>query len=133
MPIIDPVLQAEMNRCGERERIKVNILLSEQTKPMELLRELEQNGLVEDIQSFWLVNCVSCKANRSVIVGLAQRYDIKTIYFLEEARWILFTRQDLELSLLRMFRAKFLTMEKLSRATLYHLRCRSLFLFITCR
>ena len=121
--VIDPDLQREMARRSDNEKIKINILLSEQSKPMELLREansfatkgerkefvvktlkqqaeasqtellktleeLKQNGLVEDIQSFWLVNCVSCKAHRAAINDLAQRRDIKTMYYLEETQWI---------------------------------------------
>ena len=41
MPIIEQELRAEMNRRGEGEKIKVCILLSEQTNPNALLREAE--------------------------------------------------------------------------------------------
>ena len=47
---------------------------------MCLLREMESNGMVNYIQPFWLVNCVSCMANKAAINDLAQRGDILTIY-----------------------------------------------------
>ena len=53
-----------------------------------LLNEMERNGMVDDIQSFWLVNCVSCYANKTAINDLAQHRDVMTIYHLEEAQWI---------------------------------------------
>ena len=121
--VIDPDLQNEMARRNDDEKIKVNILLSEQSKPMDLFREancfatkqerqqfvvgtlkrqaetsqyellgllneMERNGMVEDIRLFWLVNCISCKANKTAINDLAQRHDIMTIYHCEEAQWI---------------------------------------------
>ncbi len=97
---IDPDLQREMSSRTDNEKIKINILLSEQSKPMDLLskanafttkqerrqfvienlqrqaktsqadllallEEMEHNGMVEDIRPLWLVNCVSCKANKA--------------------------------------------------------------------
>ena len=53
-----------------------------------LLNEMEHNGMVDDIQSFWLVNCVSCKANKAAINDLAQHRDIMTIYHCQETQWI---------------------------------------------
>ena len=123
VPIIDPELQAEMDRRGTDEKIKVVILLSEQTDAMALLREaesfvtkqeqrqfvienlkrqaessqyelislldeMESNNMVEDIQSFWLVNGISCKANKLAINNLTQRRNILTIYHCVEAQWI---------------------------------------------
>ena len=121
--VIDPDLQNEMAQRNDDEKIKINILLTEQSDATALLREaeyysnkqeqrqfvvetlkrqvetsqyeligllneMERNGMVEDIQSFWLVNCVSCKANKAAIDDLAQRHDIMTIYHLEEVQWI---------------------------------------------
>ena len=121
--VIDPDLQYEMAQRDDDEKIKVNILLTEQSDAttllreaefhsnkqeqrqfvvetlkqqteasqadlMCLLREMERNGMVEDIQPFWLVNCVSCLANKAAINDLAQRRDIMTIYHCEEAQWI---------------------------------------------
>ena len=121
--VIDPDLQYEMAQRDDNEKIKVNMLLTEQSDAtallreaefysnkqeqrqfvietlkqqaeasqadlMCLLREMESNGMVNDIQSFWLVNCVSCMANKAAINDLAQRRDITTIYHCEEAQWI---------------------------------------------
>ena len=122
-PVIEPELAAEIQRLGDNEKIKVNIVLSEQSKPMDLLREanhfitkaerrqfvvetlqrhaeasqaellallkeMEQNGLVENIRPLWLVNSISCYANKLAINDLSQRRDILTIYHLEETQWI---------------------------------------------
>lgn len=123
LSVIDPELEAEMQRIGNEEKTKVAILLSEQSDAMALLREaefyftkqeqrqfvvetlkrqaetsqagllknldeMERNGMVDEIQSFWLVNCVSCMANKAAINDLAQRHDILTIYHCEEAQWV---------------------------------------------
>lgn len=120
---IDPDLQREMSSRTDNEKIKINILLSEQSKPMDLLskanafttkqerrqfvvenlqrqaktsqadllallEEMEHNGMVEDIRPLWLVNSVSCHANKQAINDLAQRRDIMTVYYLEETQWI---------------------------------------------
>ena len=122
-PVIEPELAAEMQRLDDSEKIKVNILLTEQSDATALLHkaefyatrqeqrqfvvetlkqqaeasqaellknleEMEHNDMVEDIQPFWLVNCVSCRANKAAINDLAQRRDILTIYHCEEAQWI---------------------------------------------
>ena len=114
-PVIDPELEAEMQRIGNEEKTKVVILLSEQSDAMALLREakyfdsrqeqrqfvietlkrqaettqyeligllneMERNSMVDEIQQFWLVNCISCKANKAAINDLAQHRDIMTIY-----------------------------------------------------
>ena len=121
--VIDPDLQYEMAQRDDNEKIKVNMLLTEQSDATALLREaefysnkqeqrqfvietlkqqaeasqaellknleeMERNGMVEDVQTFWLVNCVSCLANKAAINDLAQRRDIMTIYHREEAQWI---------------------------------------------
>ena len=100
--VIDPDLQYEMAQRDDNEKIKVNMLMTEQSDAtallreaefhsnkqeqrqfvvetlkqqaeasqadlMCLLREMESNGMVNDIQSFWLVNCVSCMANKAAI------------------------------------------------------------------
>ena len=120
---IDPDLQREMSSRTDNEKIKINILLSEQSKPMDLLskanafttkqerrqfvienlqrqaktsqadllallEEMEHNGMVEDIRPLWLVNSVSCHANKQAINDLAHRRDIMTVYYLEETQWI---------------------------------------------
>ena len=53
-----------------------------------LLNEMEHNGMVDEIQQFWLVNCVSCKANKAAINDLAQQRGIMTIYHCQETQWI---------------------------------------------
>ena len=123
LPVIDPKLAEKMQRMNDNEKTKVNMLLTEQSDAMALLREaefhsnkqeqrqfvvetlkrqaetsqyellsllteMECNGMVNDIQSFWLVNCVSCLANKAAINDLARRRDITTIYHCEEAQWI---------------------------------------------
>lgn len=76
----------------ERRRFVLETLkLQAETAQYELLgllHELERNGMVNDIQPFWLVNCVSCMANKAAINDLAQRHDIMTIYHCEETQWI---------------------------------------------
>ena len=121
--VIDPDLQNEMAQTNDDEKIKINILMLEQSDVtallreaefrfnkqeqrqfvietlkrqaeasqadlMCLLREMESNGMVKDIQPFWLVNCVNCLANKAAINDLAQRRDILTIYHCEEAQWV---------------------------------------------
>ena len=123
LPVIEPELAEEMQRMNDKEKIKVNILLTEQSVATALLREtefyfnkqeqrqfvvetlkqqaetaqyellgllneMERNNMVNDIQTFWLVNCVSCMANKAAINDLAQRCDLLTIYHCEETQWI---------------------------------------------
>ena len=123
LPVIDPKLAEKMQRMNDNEKTKVNMLLTEQSDAMALLREaefhsnkqeqrqfvvetlkqqaeasqadlmcllreMESNGMVSDIQPFWLVNCVSCMANKAAINDLAQRRDLLSIYHCEEAQWI---------------------------------------------
>ena len=119
--VIDPDLQKEMARRTDHEKIKINILLSEQPKSMELLREaeafatkeerrqfvvetlqrqaensqtevmsllneMERNGMVEDIRPLWLVNSISCYANKLAINALTQRTDLMHVYRCQATR-----------------------------------------------
>ncbi len=59
-----------------------------QNELIGLLNEMERNGMVDEIQQFWLVNCVSCKANKAAINDLAQHRDIMRIYHCQETQWI---------------------------------------------
>lgn len=123
MPIIDPALREEMNKRGDEEKIKVNILMAEQADPVRLereasyfgskqerrdyvvatlkqqaeasqaelleqLRSLELNGMVEDIRPLWIVNSISCLANKEAILDLSQRRDLMTIYYVDCVSWI---------------------------------------------
>ena len=53
-----------------------------------LLEELRNHGLVSDIESYWLVNGISCMSNPSVIPQLEQRPEVMAVYRVEEAQWI---------------------------------------------
>ena len=57
-----------------------------QQELMELLRELEQHGLVSDIQPLWIVNSIRCYATKDVIHKLEERSDVMTIYQCEEVQ-----------------------------------------------
>ena len=57
-----------------------------QQELMGLLRELEQNGLVSDIQPLWIVNSIRCYAAKDVIHRLEERSDVMTIYQCEEVQ-----------------------------------------------
>lgn len=126
-PVIDPSLRAEINRRNEDEKIKINILLNEQSNPaaltreaswfptkrerqtyvvetlkrqcktaqqalISLLNEMATNGLVSEIRPLWLVNSVSCYANRTAINNLAQRNDIMKVYHCQATK-ILFDEE----------------------------------------
>ena len=121
--VIDQDLLDKMNRLGNCETIKINILMREQSDlttlkleamnfnskktrqtfvietlkrqaevsqadVMSLLREMEQNGMVDDIRPLWIVNSISCMATKAAINDLAQRNDILTIYHCESTKWI---------------------------------------------
>jgi subtilisin family serine protease len=123
IPGIEPGLLAEMSRISDGDKIKINILMAEQSdasklireanfypakqerrqyvietlkrlafesqnKLLRLLEEMEQNGMVEDIRPLWIVNSISCMANKTAILDLAQHTDILSISFCEQARWI---------------------------------------------
>lgn len=120
---IDPSLQREMNRVGDQDKIKISILLTEQSDPTALMRAaarygtrqerrqfvieslqqqakasqaellllleaMEHHDMVDDIQPLWIVNAIVCTANKTAIRDLEQRYDILSIGFCEQARWI---------------------------------------------
>ena len=121
--VIDQDLLDKMNRLGNCETIKINILMREQSDlatlkleamhfsskktrqafvietlkrhaevsqadVLSLLREMEQNGMVDDIRPLWIVNSISCMATKAAINDLAQRHDILTIYHCESTKWI---------------------------------------------
>ena len=120
---IDPELQEEMNRRGNDDKIKVCVMMREQSDAtaltrdanrfakaqerreyvvatlqrqaeasqadlMGLLAEMESNGMVDDINSLWIVNAVTCNANKAAIESLALRGDIQTVMFRKERQWI---------------------------------------------
>ena len=101
------------------DKVKINIILSEQSDAQELLRmasvfptkaerrefvvntlkrqaadsqaelieelnRLQINGLVEEIRPLWIVNSVSCYANKAAVDELANRKDIMSVYYCEE-------------------------------------------------
>ena len=51
-PVIDPELEAEMQRIGNEDKTKVVILLSEQSDAMALLREAEFFGTKQEKRQF---------------------------------------------------------------------------------
>ena len=61
---------------------------SSQQYLLKLLEELQRQGMVDRIESFWLVNCISCMAEPSIIPVLEQRREVTTVYRVEEAQWI---------------------------------------------
>ena len=123
MPILDPELRDAMSHCSDDEKIKINILMLEQSDPatlqraalpfatklerraivieslkrqaealqakvLQLLREMENKGMVDDIRPLWIVNSISCKATKAAITELVQHRDIMTIYHCVPAQWI---------------------------------------------
>lgn len=87
-------LEAEVYGSLEERRHYVVTTLQRQAEAsqadlMKLLEELEDNGLVEDIQPLWIVNAVSCKANKTVIRDLSQRRDVLSVDYCEQAQWII--------------------------------------------
>lgn len=68
----------------ERRDFAVNSLKKQaeasQADLLSLLEEMERNGMVTDIRPLWIVNAVSCTANRSAIESLALRDDLMTIF-----------------------------------------------------
>ena len=86
---------AELNRMAdalstkaERREFVVNSLKHQaeesQADLLNYLKELEINGLVEEIRPLWIVNLVSCYADESVMDAIAQRDDILAVYQVEE-------------------------------------------------
>ena len=51
------------------------------------LEGMERQGMVEDIRPLWLVNAVSCMANKTAIEGLALRNDLMMVYQCKEFRY----------------------------------------------
>ena len=51
-----------------------------QAELIGLLEEMERQDMVTDIQSLWLVNAVSCMANRTAIESLALRDGLMTVF-----------------------------------------------------
>lgn len=47
---------------------------------LSLLEEMERNGMVTDIRPLWIVNAVSCTANKGAIESLALRSDLMMVY-----------------------------------------------------
>ena len=123
MPIIDPDLLEEMRNRNDNEKVKINILMQEQSDShalrleasrldtkqerrdfvigalkrqasttqsdvLTLLRTMEQDGIVEEIRPLWIVNSISCMANKAAIARLAQRSEIMTVYHCKESRWL---------------------------------------------
>ncbi|MBR3427776.1 MAG: hypothetical protein IKG95_07545, partial [Bacteroidales bacterium] len=50
---------------------------------LQLLEEMQRNGMVGDIRPLWIANAIGCEANTQAINDLAQRSDIKTLYHCE--------------------------------------------------
>ena len=123
IPILDPELHEAISRCSDNEKLKINILMMEQSDPvalqraanplatkqerrafvveslkrqaevsqadvLQLLREMESNGLVSGIRPLWIVNSVSCMAAKTAIYDLARHSDIMTIYHCVPSQWI---------------------------------------------
>ena len=73
---------------AERRDFVVNTLKHQakesQSELMILLNNLEVNGSVEEVRPLWIVNSVSCFANKFAILEIAKRDDILTVYHIEE-------------------------------------------------
>lgn len=52
------------------------------------LREMQRNGLVENIHSNWIANMIACEATKSAINDIASRNDVEIIGFNAEKNWI---------------------------------------------
>ena len=85
--------EASVYRTKQEQRTYVIESLQQQANHsqhdlLELLKELQHQGLVVDIESYWLVNGISCTVDPSVISLLEQQRDVMTVYRVEEAQWI---------------------------------------------
>ena len=85
--------EASIFRTKQEQRAYVIERLQQQANNaqrnvMEFLEGLQHQGLVDDIESYWLVNGISCMADPSVISLMEQRRDVMTVYRVEEAPWI---------------------------------------------
>lgn len=89
----------ELNRMAnafqtkaERRLFVVNSLKNHakesQSDLLNLLNELETNGLVEDVRPLWIVNSVNCFANGYAIDEIAKRDDVLTVCQIEEFQFI---------------------------------------------
>ena len=71
------------NKAAQREFV-VGTLKQQaeesQSELMALLKELESNGLVEEIRPLWIVNSISCYVEESVIQEIETRNDVLTVY-----------------------------------------------------
>ena len=56
-----------------------------QCELMSFLKELENNGLVEEIRPLWIVNSISCYADESVFHAIEMRNDILMVYPCEQS------------------------------------------------
>lgn len=52
------------------------------------LREMQRNGLVENIHSNWIANMIACEATKSAVNDIASRNDVEIIGFNAEKNWI---------------------------------------------
>ena len=55
---------------------------------LNLLNNLESNGLVEEIRPLWIVNSISCYVDETVIPEIEMRNDVLTVYPIEPSPWI---------------------------------------------
>ena len=75
------------NKEARRDFVVSTLKQQAETSQFELigfLKELENNGLVEEIRPLWIVNSVSCYADENVIHELELRNDILMVYPCEE-------------------------------------------------
>ena len=59
-----------------------------QSDLLGLLREMERNGMVYDIRPLWIVNAISCEANKTAIDALAKRHEIKSLDYCNKTPWL---------------------------------------------
>ena len=52
------------------------------------LREMQRNGLVENIHSNWIANMIACEATKSAVNDIASRNDVEIIGFNADKNWI---------------------------------------------
>lgn len=79
-------LNREANRLAtkhERREFVVETLKrqaeSSQADLMLLLREMERDGMVDDIRQLWIANAISCNASEKAIEVISQRSDIMSV------------------------------------------------------
>ena len=59
-----------------------------QSALMGLLEEMERHGMAEDIRPLWLVNAITCMANKTAIEGISQQHGIMAIYRCKAAQGV---------------------------------------------